>query len=83
MVEPNVMLNDRGSKSVAFIQRWGSIHLAIVALPPLTCQYPPEADEAKALRILEKAEQSCLVTNSMTARRRLTATVRVGPPSPP
>jgi len=40
MVEPNGVLNDLGRKSVAFVKRCGSIHLAIVALPPLTCQYP-------------------------------------------
>jgi len=44
MVEPNGMLNDLGRKSVAFLKRCGSIHLAIVALPPLTCQYPKKGD---------------------------------------
>jgi len=38
---------------------------------------PPETDEQKARRILEKAEESCLVTNSMTATRHLNAEVRV------
>jgi hypothetical protein len=32
-------LNDLWRKSVAFVQRFGSIHSAIVAQPPLICQY--------------------------------------------
>ena len=39
-------------------------------------EVPPGSDEAKALRLLEKAERSCLVTNSLTATTRLDATVR-------
>lgn len=37
---------------------------------------PAAADEAKARRLLEKAEHSCLITNSMSATTRLDATVR-------
>jgi hypothetical protein len=33
------VLNDLGRKSVVFVQRIGSIHPVIVALPSLTCQY--------------------------------------------
>jgi organic hydroperoxide reductase OsmC/OhrA len=40
-------------------------------------EVPPGSDEAKALRLLEKAERSCLVTNSLTGTTRLDATVRV------
>jgi len=39
---------------------------------------PPGTDEQKAHRILEKAEESCLVTNSMTATRHLNGDVVVG-----
>lgn len=42
-----------------------------------TLVVPPDTDEQKARRILEKAEESCLVTNSMTATRHLNAEVRV------
>ena len=38
---------------------------------------PPGTDESKAHRLLEKAEQSCLVTNSLKAGSHLEATVRV------
>ena len=38
---------------------------------------PEGANEAKALRLLEKAEQVCLITNSMTAEVRLEAELRV------
>ena len=36
---------------------------------------PAGTDEAKATRLLNKAEQGCLVTNSMIAETHLTATV--------
>lgn len=42
-----------------------------------TLHVPPGTDEEKAHRILEKAEASCLVTNSMSATRHLNAVVRV------
>jgi peroxiredoxin-like protein len=35
------------------------------------------ADEAKALRLLEKAENACLITNSLIAESHLDATVHV------
>lgn len=35
------------------------------------------ADEAKAMKLLEKAEHVCLITNSLTGVTRLDATVRV------
>ena len=40
-------------------------------------EVPRGSDEAKAIRLLEKAERSCLVTNSLTGVTRLDATVRV------
>ena len=40
-------------------------------------EVPPGSDEAKALRLLEKAERSCLVSNSLTGTTRLDATVRL------
>ena len=42
-------------------------------------QVPPDTDEQKAHRLLEKAEASCLITNSMSASRHLNAVVRVNP----
>jgi organic hydroperoxide reductase OsmC/OhrA len=36
---------------------------------------PPGTDEKKALRLLEKAEHHCLITNSMIAGTRLSAKV--------
>lgn len=38
---------------------------------------PPDMDEEKAIRLLEKAEHACLITNSLTADTHLTATVKV------
>jgi organic hydroperoxide reductase OsmC/OhrA len=40
-------------------------------------EVPPGSDEAKAMRLLEKAERSCLVTNSLTGTTHLDATVRM------
>lgn len=40
-------------------------------------EVPAGTDEAKAMRLLEKAEKICLITNSMTATTHLDATVRV------
>lgn len=37
---------------------------------------PAESDERKAHRLLEKADRSCLVTNSMTATTHLNVTLR-------
>jgi peroxiredoxin-like protein len=38
---------------------------------------PAGTNEARALRLLEKAEQACLITNSLTAESHLEATVHV------
>ena len=41
-------------------------------------QVPAGADTEKAQRLLEKAEQNCLITNSLKAKVELRAEVRVG-----
>jgi len=38
---------------------------------------PSDMNEEKAMRLLEKAEQACLITNSLTADTQLTANVQV------
>jgi uncharacterized OsmC-like protein len=38
---------------------------------------PQGTNEQKSMRILEKAEHSCLITNSMTSKINLNAEVRV------
>jgi organic hydroperoxide reductase OsmC/OhrA len=40
-------------------------------------EVPAGADEAKALRLLERAEHVCLVTNSLTGTTQLDATVTI------
>ena len=40
-------------------------------------EVPPDVNAAKAIRLLERAEQVCLITNSMTAATHLDAEVRV------
>jgi organic hydroperoxide reductase OsmC/OhrA len=40
-------------------------------------EVPAGSDEAKAMRLLERAERICLITNSMTGTTHLDATVRV------
>jgi organic hydroperoxide reductase OsmC/OhrA len=40
-------------------------------------EVPAGTDEAKAMRLLEKAEHVCLVTNSLTGATRLDAMVKV------
>ena len=40
-------------------------------------EVPAGTDEAKAIRLLEKAEHVCLVTNSLTGTAHLDATVKV------
>jgi len=42
-----------------------------------TLDVPAGTDEAKARRLLEKAERICLVTNSLTAEIHLEAEVRI------
>ncbi len=39
-------------------------------------EVPAGSDEAKAMRLLERAERVCLITNSLTATTHLDATVR-------
>jgi peroxiredoxin-like protein len=46
-----------------------------------TLHVPPDTHEEKAHRILHKAEETCLITNSMSASRRLNAVVRVAEPA--
>ena len=41
-------------------------------------EVPAGADEARARRLLEKAEETCLITNSLKAQTTLEAEVRVG-----
>lgn len=40
-------------------------------------EVPAGTDEAKAMRLLEKAEHVCLITNSLTGTAHLDATVKV------
>ena len=40
-------------------------------------EVPAGSDEAKAMRLLERAKRICLITNSMTGTTQLDATVRV------
>lgn len=44
-----------------------------------TLEVPSDSHQEKGHRILQKAEATCLVTNSMSASRRLNAVVRVKP----
>jgi len=44
-----------------------------------TLTVPKDVDEKTARRLLEKAEASCLITNSLTASTHLAATVLVEP----
>ena len=43
----------------------------------VTLEVPPGTDEAKAARLLEKAEHACLITNSLKSAKHLDATVIV------
>lgn len=45
----------------------------------VTLAVPPGTDEERALRLLEKAEANCLITNSMKGERQLHPTVVTGP----
>lgn len=40
-----------------------------------TLRVPPDTNESRAQRILQKAEESCLITNSLSASTHLEATV--------
>ena len=44
----------------------------------VTLEIPGDMEETKALRLLDKAERFCLITNSMTSQTHLQADVRVG-----
>ena len=46
-----------------------------------TLEVPEGADEDKALRLMEKADKHCLITNSMFAESHLEATVRIAGPA--
>lgn len=59
---------DKVTKFVAFNVR------AILAVPDGT-------DEAKAMRLLERADKVCLITNSLIAESRLEAEVRTSAPA--
>ena len=70
---------------------WSSIRCDVVAVldrvdkvtqftefhQTVVLEVPAGSDEAKAMRLLEKAERTCLVTNSLTGTTRLDATVHV------
>ena len=43
-----------------------------------TLHAPSGTDQARAIRLMEKAEQTCLITNSLLATRRLEPTVVAG-----
>ena len=44
-------------------------------------EVPEGTDEAKAMRLLERAEKVCLITNSMIAESQLEARVQIAVPS--
>ncbi len=54
------------------VTRFTEFHLRVVL------DVPQGIDEAKARRLLEKAEQACLITNSLKSDTHLDAEVRVG-----
>ena len=43
-----------------------------------TLELPPDTSREKAERLLEKAEQTCFITNSLKADNRLTAVIKGG-----
>jgi organic hydroperoxide reductase OsmC/OhrA len=43
-----------------------------------TLRVPPGTDQGRATKLLEKAEQVCLISNSLVAQRRVEPTVIVG-----
>lgn len=53
------------------VTRFTEFHQVVVL------EVPGGTDEAKAMRLLEKAEHVCLLTNSLTGKTHLDATVRV------
>ncbi len=58
---------DRVDRVIKFTE----FHLAVVL------EVPAGSDEARATRLLEKAEHVCLITNSLTGTAHLDATVKV------
>ena len=56
---------------VGKVTQFTEFHQAVVL------EVPAGTDEAKAMRLLEKAEHVCLITNSLTGTAHLEATVRV------
>ena len=55
-------------------------HMGLIFLrdgETVVLEVPPGTDEAKAMRLLERAEHVCLVTNSMTGTTHLDAKVSV------
>jgi organic hydroperoxide reductase OsmC/OhrA len=43
---------------------------------------PPEVDDERAQRVLQKAKQACLITNSLNAESHLESSVHVGSEEP-
>ena len=43
-----------------------------------TLRAPAGTDEEKALKLMERAENICLISNSLVAERRLEASLSVG-----
>lgn len=74
-----------------FKMEWNSIHCEVDAVLDkpdkalqftefrlrVTLEVPEGTDEAKAMRLLDKAEQACLITNSLKSQTHLDAEVRV------
>ena len=58
-------------EKVEKVTQFTEIHETVVL------EVPAGSDEAKAMRLLERAEHVCLITNSMTGTTHLAATVRV------
>lgn len=58
---------DRPERAILFTE----FHLKV------SLRLPAGADEGKAMRLLEKAEASCLITNSLNSQTHLDADIRV------
>jgi organic hydroperoxide reductase OsmC/OhrA len=58
-------------EKVERVTQFTEFHQAVVL------EVPAGSDEAKAMRLLEKAEHVCLITNSLTGTAHLDATVKV------
>ncbi len=59
---------DRVERKVCFTEFHLTAHLVI----------PPDSDAARAKHLLEKAEQSCFITNSLTAKVHLVVDIQAG-----